>query len=94
MKRAATRSAATRSAAPNRDQPLVLALAILLAACGLATAAQAGVFIGADAEEVDRIVHPRGYVGVGGTIEIGVCLNPDSADSPVVDCRTAPASSL
>ena len=76
MKRAAMRSA---------GQHLVLALAILLAALGLATQAQAGVFIGADAEEVDRIVHPRGYVGVGGTIEIGVCLNPDNADSPVVD---------
>ena len=64
---------------------LALAVLFLIFGIGLTTIAQAGVFIGADAEEVDRIVHPRGYVGVGGTIEIGVCLNPDSGDSPVVD---------
>ena len=56
--------------------PRTLALAAALAA---SPALQAGAYIFAgESNGVDVITHPTGYTGSGGTLSLGVCIDPAS----------------
>ena len=57
---------------------LAKVLAMTLAAAST-TPALAGAYIGADAAEPSLILHPSTYTGNGGTLQVGVCINPGSA---------------
>lgn len=48
-------------------------------AATLTAPALAGAYIGADAAEPSLILHPTGYNGSGGTLQVNVCISPSSA---------------
>lgn len=49
----------------------------LVAAC-LSSNAQAGSYIFADADDLDIVTHPPGYTGIGGVVNVRVCIDPAS----------------
>jgi len=55
----------------------MIALAFTASAV-VAGSAQAGSFIFADADNIERITHPTPYDGTGGQIAVSVCIAPDS----------------
>lgn len=58
------------------------ALAALCPLLALAAgAAHAGSFLFSDEDHVDIITHPIGYLGGGGVVEIGVCIDPVSPNA-------------
>ncbi|MGD8357039.1 MAG: Ig-like domain-containing protein [Lysobacterales bacterium] len=60
---------------------VLLALTIIFS-MALSPAARAGAFIFAgEGNGVDSIAHPTGYTGTGGTLNVGVCIDPDSANA-------------
>ncbi|MEM6638261.1 MAG: hypothetical protein AAF610_00020 [Pseudomonadota bacterium] len=53
---------------------------VALLASSVANTALAGAYVGSDQLGPDAIVHPSGYTGAGGTLEVNVCISPDTAD--------------
>lgn len=60
-----------------RTISLILSFAIVL----INVPAIAGVFLFAEGNDVDMIVHPAGYTGSGGTVTVDVCIDPDSPNA-------------
>lgn len=43
---------------------------------GLTSAAEAGAYVSASSTSPDRITHSAGYIGIGGELEVTVCIDP------------------
>ena len=60
---------------------VVLAGFVASAVLAFALPAAGGVFIGASEWAPDRITHPTGYTGSGGTLTVDVCIDPSSPNA-------------
>jgi len=67
---------------PRRSARALCAVALLAALTALvAGSAQAGAFLSAGESSPDRITHPPGYTGSGGTLTVDVCIDSTSANA-------------
>ena len=62
----------------RRNMLVLVAMLGLFAAAGTASA---GAFISATESNPDRITHPTGYQGTGGTLTVDVCIDSNSANA-------------
>ena len=71
-----------RGANPASWLARLLAVSFCVLSLFMHAPAQAGAFIFAgESYGIDLILHPSNYTGTGGTVEVGVCISPSSANA-------------